>query len=176
MENRCRFILELVDAISKEFGGSEFIDVKISPTDNLNDSVVSFDEMQETYTYLIKELVARKVGFITICRRGASVLVESAESYNFPRPEGYPLPQNYDPVLDFGRLIKCPGSTSMLMVNHDYDIEEGNRLVKEGKIDLVMIGRPFIYNPVRQTLRASETLIDELTGPDHPHQRRTSIR
>ncbi len=148
--------MELVDAISKEFGGPEFICVKISPTDVLNDSVVTFDEMQETYTYLIKELVERKVGIINICRRGANIGAESAnpEGYlsYFPRPEGYPLPSNYDPVLDFGGLVKCPGSASTLMANQDYDVEEANRLVKEGKIDLVMIGRPFIYNPVRHDL------------------------
>lgn len=150
MENRCRFALELVDAASEAFGGPELIGVKISPTDALNDSIVTFDEMQETYTYLIKEFVKRKVGIITICRRGADIHVESVDAYNhFPRPEGFLLPPNYDPVLKFGGLIKFPGSASLLMVNQDYGVEEAERLVKEGKIDLLMIGRPFIFNPVR---------------------------
>lgn len=109
--------------------------------------------MQDTYTYLIKELVKRKVGIITICRRGANIHVESPDAYsNFPRPEGFLLPPNYDPVLEFCGLIKFPGSPSLLMVNQDYGVEEANRLVKEGKIDLLMIGRPFIFNPVRYRL------------------------
>jgi 2,4-dienoyl-CoA reductase-like NADH-dependent reductase (Old Yellow Enzyme family) len=116
--------------------------------------VVTFDEMQETYTYLIKELVARKVGIINICRRGANIGVEPVFSFiPSSRPEGYLLPPSYDPVLDFGGLIKRPGSASMLMVNQDYDIEEASQLVKDGKIDLVMIGRLFIYNPVRHSPR-----------------------
>lgn len=147
-------MLELVDGISEDFDGSEHICVKISPTDMLNDSVVTFDEMQETYTYLIEELVKRKVGIINICRRGTNIGVESVEDFiDFPRPEGYSLPPNYDPVLDFGGLIKRPGSTSMLMANQNYGIEEANQLVKEGKIDLLMIGRPFIYNPVRHIVQ-----------------------
>ncbi|KEF59305.1 uncharacterized protein A1O9_04149 [Exophiala aquamarina CBS 119918] len=149
VENRSRFALELVDAASEVFGGPEFICIKISPTDTLNDSVVTFDEMQETYTYLIKELVKRKVGIVTICRRGANISVESADAYSFsfPRPKGYLLPPKYDPVLEFGGLVKFPGSPSLLMANQDYGIEEADQLVREGKIDLLMIGRPFIFNP-----------------------------
>lgn len=159
MENRCRFTLELVDAISKDFGGPEFLCVKISPTDVLNDSVVTFDEMQETYTYLIKELVKRKVGIINICRRGADITAKHPDILShLPRPEGYTLPPNYDPVLDFGSLVKCPGSASLLMANQDYDVEEADQLVKDGKADLIMIGRPFIYNPVCP--RPSETARD----------------
>lgn len=163
-------MLELVDAISKDFGGPEFICVKISPTDVLNDSVVTFDEMRETYTYLIKKLVERKVGIVNICRRGSKIRPESADFLStLPRPEGYLLPPNYDPVQDFGALVKFPGSASMLMANHDYDIEEADQLVKEGKIDLIMIGRPFIYNPVSSGLENSETLTDKLAGPSRPY-------
>jgi 2,4-dienoyl-CoA reductase-like NADH-dependent reductase (Old Yellow Enzyme family) len=146
--------LELVEAISQVLGGTELICVKIGPTDTLNDSVVTFDEMQETYTYLIRELVKRKLGIVNICRRGANIGTQSAKSFSdFVRPEGYSLPQNYDPVLDFGRLVKGPGNASMLMANQDYDIEEANQLVKESKIDLIMIGRPFIFNPVRHDFK-----------------------
>ena len=145
--------MELVDAISKDFGGSEFICVKISPTDILNDSVVTFDEMQETYTHLITELVRRNVGIINICRRGANFDAGSVDTSGYgSRPKEYPLPPNYDPVLEFGGLVKCPGSASMLMANQDYDIKEADQLIKKGKIDLVMIGRPFMYNPVRHNL------------------------
>ncbi|KAI1627834.1 hypothetical protein EDD37DRAFT_606620 [Exophiala viscosa] len=145
VENRCRFNLELADALSEDFGGPEFIGVKICPTDSLNDSMVTFEEMQETYTYLIKKLVERKLGFITICRRGANIGAET--EFSFPRPEGYLLPPMYDPVLDFGGLVKYPGSQTTLMVNQDYDVEEADQLIKEGKIDLLQIGRPYIYNP-----------------------------
>ncbi|RDW63059.1 uncharacterized protein DSM5745_10170 [Aspergillus mulundensis] len=142
VENRCRFTLELVDALSSVFGSPEAICVKIDPTDIYNDSVVTFDEMKETYTYLIKALVARKVGIINITRRGADTSAGKAQ-----RPEGYPLPAGYDPVLDFGPLVKYPGSPTLLMANYDYTVEEADTLVSEGKLDLISFARAFICNP-----------------------------
>ncbi|CAG9993184.1 unnamed protein product [Clonostachys byssicola] len=148
VENRCRFLLEVVDAIGDVWGGYELICVKINPTDVLHDTVMTFADLKETYDYLIKELVARKVGIINISRRGTDLTVgDGSFTKNFPRPEGYPLPLGYDPVLDFGPLVKYPGSPSLLMANHEYTVEEADRLVKEGKLDLVTFARPFIWNP-----------------------------
>ncbi|KAH8901377.1 FMN-linked oxidoreductase [Thozetella sp. PMI_491] len=139
VENRCRFVLEIVDAIAEVFEGYECICVKLGPVDVLHDSVIPYEESKETYTHLIGELVARKVGIIALSRRGATS--------EYPRPEGYPLPQGYDPILDFGKLVKCPGSSSMLMVTQQYAVEEAERMLKDGTIDMVAFGRPFIYNP-----------------------------
>lgn len=149
VENRCRFVLEIVDTLSEVFDGYERICVKLGPADVLNDSIVTYAELKETYTYLIGELVDRKVGIIALSRRGANVGSEaSGPSFEFPRSEGYCLPHGYDPALDFGKLVKRPGSSSLLMVTQQYTVEEANRLVKEGKIDMVSFGRPFIQNPV----------------------------
>ncbi|KAL7769846.1 hypothetical protein ACKLNR_001230 [Fusarium oxysporum f. sp. zingiberi] len=148
VENRCRFTLELVDAIATVFSGPEYICVKINPTDHLNDSIVDFDEVKETYTYLITELVKRKVGIINLGRRGAETSPGSGEFFGpLPRPEGYPLPRGYDPVLDFGRLVKFPGSPTLLMANHDYTVEAADALVGAGKLDMITFARAFIHNP-----------------------------
>ncbi|TXC10251.1 hypothetical protein FocTR4_00004594 [Fusarium oxysporum f. sp. cubense] len=146
--NRCRFTLELVDAIAAVFNGHEYICVKINPTDHLNDSIVDFGEMKETYTYLITELVKRKVGIINLGRRGAETSPGSGEFFGpLPRPEGYPLPRGYDPVLDFGKLVKFPGSPTLLMANHDYTVEAADTLVGAGKLDMITFARAFIHNP-----------------------------
>ncbi|KAG5800742.1 hypothetical protein H9Q69_000301 [Fusarium xylarioides] len=148
VENRCRFTLELVDAIAAVFNGPEYICVKFNPTDHLNDSIVDFDEMKETYTYLITELVKRKVGIINLGRRGAETSPGSGEFFGpLPRPEGYPLPPGYDPVLDFGKLVKFPGSPTLLMANHDYTIEAADALVGAGKLDMIAFAIAFIWNP-----------------------------
>ncbi|KAI1243823.1 hypothetical protein MGN70_013689 [Eutypa lata] len=147
VENRCRFVLEVVDVISEVFGGPELVCVKINPTDFFNDSVVDYAEMKETYTYLIKELVLRRVGIISICRRGSSTSAETNNFFGLHRPDGYPLPAGYDPVLDFGPLVKYTGSPTMLMANSDYTVEEADRLIKEDKIDMTAFGRAFICNP-----------------------------
>lgn len=141
-------MLEVVDVISEVFGGPELVCVKINPTDFFNDSVVDYAEMKETYTYLIKELVLRRVGIISICRRGSSTSAETNNFFGLHRPDGYPLPAGYDPVLDFGPLVKYTGSPTMLMANSDYTVEEADRLIKEDKIDMTAFGRAFICNPV----------------------------
>lgn len=149
VQNRCRFVLELVDGIAEIFHGPEFICVKINPTDFINDSLVDFDEMKQVYTYLITELVRRKVGIINIGRRGAETKNETGDFFGKVQlPAGH-LPPGYDPVLDFGRLVKFPGSPSLLMANHDYTAEEAAELVEQQKLDLITFARPFIYNPVR---------------------------
>lgn len=141
----------MVDVIAKVFDGPEFISVKLNPTDFYNDSAVQFDEMKEVYTYLISELVKRKVGIINLSRRGVDPKGGDGDFYErVPRPSDYPIPEGYDPVLDFGKLVKFPGSSSMLMANHDYTVEEADALVKEGRLDMITFGRPFIYNPVRK--------------------------
>ncbi len=135
--------------MSEVFGGPEFVCIKLNPTDFLNDSAVTFEEMKETYTYLIKELVSRRIGIINLSRRGIDHNAGTGDFFGrVARTEGYDLPPGYDPVLDFGPLVKFPGSPSMLMANHDYTVEEADYLVREGVLDLITFGRPFIYNPV----------------------------
>ncbi|KAK1671008.1 hypothetical protein BDP55DRAFT_697139 [Colletotrichum godetiae] len=147
VENRCRFILEVSDALAEVFG-SEFVCIKICPTDQTNDSVVTFEEMQDIYTYLIEELVKRRVGIINLSRRGANHNTGTGDFFgNTTRPGEFPLPLGHDPVMDFGPLVKFPNSPSKLMANYDYTVDEADRLVRDGKLDLITFGRPFIYNP-----------------------------
>ncbi|GKZ21727.1 hypothetical protein AbraIFM66951_003797 [Aspergillus brasiliensis] len=147
VENRCRFPLEVLDAIINEWGPGA-VGIKICPTDDYNDSMVSFRELSETYDYLICQLVSRDLGYINISRRGCDLGRSQDESWTpSPRPKGYELPEGYDPVKHFGPLIKFPGSKTMLMANHEYTVEEANQLVKDGQLDIVTFGRPFIHNP-----------------------------
>ncbi|KAI0131939.1 hypothetical protein BJ170DRAFT_679837 [Xylariales sp. AK1849] len=146
VENRCRFILEVVDAISEAWG-YRGVGVKICPADHLNDSVVSFEEMRETYTHLVKQLVARKVGYISLTRRGVKLESHEGDLFGLFRPKGYDLPLGYEPIQDFGPMIKYEGSPTLLMVGHEYSVSEAETLVRERKIDLVAFGRPYIYNP-----------------------------
>lgn len=121
--------------------------------------MVAFKETKETFTHLINQLVSYKVGIINISRRGADPNAGTGDFFGrFGRPSDYPLTPGYDPVLDFGPLVKYPGSPSLLMANHDYTVEEADCLVKEGKLDLITLGRPFIYNPV--SIRAFSVMLN----------------
>lgn len=152
VENRCRFTLEVVDAIISVWG-PDVVGIKICPTDNHNDSVVTFDEMTETYEYLVPQLTSRGLGFINLSRRGCNVASKNQDYIwnSNTRPRGYELPEDYQPLGHFGPMIKYPGSKTLLMVNHDYTVEEADNLVKNGQLDLVTFGRPFIYNPVSRS-------------------------
>ncbi|KAH7014587.1 uncharacterized protein B0I36DRAFT_255799 [Microdochium trichocladiopsis] len=149
--NRCRFLLELVDVASQVYDSCpERICVKITPAGVYNDSITTYDEMQATYGYLIPELLKRKIGIVCISRHGAHFdadLIATSGVAGRPKLDKFALPDGYDPVLDFGRLVKFEGSPTLLMANQGYTPEEGARLVAEGKIDLFQIGRAFIYNP-----------------------------
>jgi 2,4-dienoyl-CoA reductase-like NADH-dependent reductase (Old Yellow Enzyme family) len=150
VENRCRFLLEVVDAIVGVWGPNA-VGIKICPTDDMADTASPYAEVSEAYTYLIRQLVARELGFINLSRRGCN-LGRSQDNFfdahATARPAGTELPPGYEPLHEFGPMIKFPGSKTSLMVNHEYTVEEAERLLQEGKIDLVTFGRPFIYNPV----------------------------
>ncbi|GLA43675.1 hypothetical protein AnigIFM63309_001606 [Aspergillus niger] len=147
VENRCRFPLEVLDVIIKVWG-PRAVGIKICPTDDYNDTMISYDETKETYTYLVKELMRRDLAFIDLSRRGCDVGRETDDYFRSQkRPQEKELPPKYDPLTDFGPLVKYPGSRTMLMVNHEYTVEEARHLIQKERIDLVTFARPFIYNP-----------------------------
>lgn len=150
VENRCRFPLEVLDAII-EVWGSRAVGIKICPTDDYNDSTVSYDELTDTYTYYIKELIRRDLAFVNLSRRGCDLARETDDYFRSqPRAQGKELPPGYEPLAQFGPLIKYPGSRTLLMVNHEYTVEEASEMITQKRIDIVQFGRPFIYNPVRE--------------------------
>lgn len=106
--------------------------------------------MTDTYTYYIDAMVKRNLGFVNLSRRGCDVGRNQDDYFkSSPRPEGRELPPGYEPIKQFGSMIKCLGSKTQLMVNHEYTVAEADELVKTGQIDLITFARPFIYNPVR---------------------------
>lgn len=161
MENRCRFPLEVLDAII-EVWGSRKVGIKICPSDDYNDSYMSYEESSELYDYYIRQLVNRKLAFINLSRRGSySASFQDEHFISAPRPLGLEFPAEYDVIRQFGPLIKYEGSQTLLMVNHEYTVAEAQLLIDGGKIDLVTFGRPFIYNPVRadETSQFHESLL-----------------
>jgi 2,4-dienoyl-CoA reductase-like NADH-dependent reductase (Old Yellow Enzyme family) len=138
--NRCRFLLEVVDAIAGVY-----------PMSHIGVNA----ELSETYTLLIRELVAKGIGFVNLTRRGCAKGEPNDDfSDSTVRPQGMELPVDYEPLDEFGPLVKYEGSRTKLMVNYGYSVEEAEELVRQGRIDLITFGRPFIYNPVSGALGA----------------------
>jgi 2,4-dienoyl-CoA reductase-like NADH-dependent reductase (Old Yellow Enzyme family) len=162
-------VLEVVDAIL-EIWDSCAVGIKICPTDDFADMAISYSELSQTYNYLIPQLVARSLGFINLSRRGAEVKPVNGAEFELisTRPADAELPVGYDPLKEFGSLVKFQGSKTALMVNHEYTVEEAEILFKEDKIDLIGFGRPFIHNPV-SSHPFSRRMADTFLGPNYTH-------
>lgn len=148
VENRCRFALEVVDAVASVFGYDR-IGIKICPADFMGDTMVTHEEMSEVYTFLIEKVVARGLGYVNISRRGIDLGRNGERYVPFPtRPADRTLRPGYEPLFEFGPLVKRPGSQTALMANEEYTMDEAETLVQSGQLDLASFGRPFICNPV----------------------------
>ena len=97
--------------------------------------------------------MARGLGFVNLSRRSTDVNSANGADFDITstRPAGTDLPVGYDPLNEFGPLVKFQGSRTALMVNHEYTVEEAEALLEGSKIDLIGFGRPFIHNPVSST-------------------------
>ncbi|KAJ4790724.1 12-oxophytodienoate reductase-like protein [Rhynchospora pubera] len=125
LENRCRFALEIVEAVSKEIG-SERVGIRLSPFANYQESGDSNPE--ELGLYMVNAL--NKFG-IVYCH-----MVE-------PR------------MIQFGKRVETPHSllpmrkafNNTFIAAGGYDREDGNMAVSSSYTDLVAYGRIFLANP-----------------------------
>ncbi|XP_073116016.1 putative 12-oxophytodienoate reductase 11 [Elaeis guineensis] len=125
LENRCRFAIEIVEAIVKEIGADR-VGMRLSP---FADYVESWDSNPEALgLYMIEAL--NKYG-IAYCH-----MVEPRMSIVDGRRQ---IPHRLLPMRKAfkGTFIAAGG----------YDREEGNKVVEEGYTDLVAYGRWFLANP-----------------------------
>lgn len=125
IENRCRFALEVVDAVVKEVGGHR-VGIRLSPfTDYMDchDSdphalalhvVTKLNDHGLLYCHMIEPRMALVDGRRQIPHR----------------------------LLPFREAFK-----GTFVANGGYDREEGNKVVGEGYTDLVAFGRHFLANP-----------------------------
>jgi 2,4-dienoyl-CoA reductase-like NADH-dependent reductase (Old Yellow Enzyme family) len=129
--------------------GYDRVGIKICPADFMGDTVITHEEMTEVYTYLIEKVMSRDLGYVNISRRGIDLGRNGERYVPFPsRPADRVLRPGYEPLLEFGPLVKCPGSQTALMANEEYTVGEAETLVENGQLDMASFGRPFICNPV----------------------------
>lgn len=121
VENRARFLLEIVDAVTSEVSASK-ASVRLSPNGTFND--MSDSNPVETFSYVIKELSKRKLAFLHFIEKmqgDPTILVSLAQARTW---------------------FEGP-----LAVNGGYTKESGEAAISEGLADLISIGVPFIANP-----------------------------
>ncbi|MFV8333453.1 alkene reductase [Flavobacterium sp. GSP14] len=124
IENRCRFVLDVVAAVAQAIG-KEKTGIRLSPYGVASD-MPHYPEIHETYDYLTKELNKLDIAYIHLVDHSAM---------------GAPaVPKEIKKLIRHNfknTLILCGG----------YDKESAEAAIESGLTDLVAFGRPFINNP-----------------------------
>lgn len=124
IENRSRFLLEIVDAVA-EAVGKDRTGVRLTPYGGLGE-LPHYDEIEATYKYLAEELAERNVAYIH--------LMDQKSKGSHALPEGF--------LERFRTWYK-----GVTILAGSMDREKSERLIDAGTIDITGFGEPFISNP-----------------------------
>ena len=124
VENRCRFVLEVVSAVADTIG-KEKTGVRLSPY-GVASSMPHYPEIDETYTYLAEEL--NKLGIVYL-----HIVDHSAMG----APE---VPSEI-------KIIIRNRFKNTLILSGGYNSESAEAEIQNSQADLIAFGRPFINNP-----------------------------
>ena len=120
-QNRRRFLLEVVDAVSGSIGAGR-VGVRLSPFNPFNDLEAGFaDEADETLA-LVGELAERRIGYLHLIATPGSV-----------------------PVT-FVRAVREAFRGTLILAG-DFDGTRAEAALVSGLADVIAFGRPFIGNP-----------------------------
>jgi len=124
IENRARFVVEVVDAVISA-AGKEKVGIRLSPYGVFNDMPL-YPEMEADYTYLVTQLNAQGLLYIHL-----------VDHSSMGSPE---VPASIKAM--FRKEFK-----GKLILSGDYDATHAENDLAAGKCDLVAVGRPFLANP-----------------------------
>ncbi|KYC38069.1 alkene reductase [Scytonema hofmannii PCC 7110] len=125
IENRAKFLLEVVEAVASVWGGNR-VGIKFSPS-NTYYSMVDSDP-KTTFSYTIDALNRFDLAYIHLMEPEAKDLAT--------REVLHPVASIFRPIYN-GTLIANGGFTK----------ESGNKILAEGNADLVSFGKSFLANP-----------------------------
>jgi N-ethylmaleimide reductase len=129
IENRARFLLEVMREVCEEVGRDR-VGLRLSPVTTAND--IADDDPQPLFDYVVKQLAPLGIAYLH--------LIEGATGG--PREvEGRPF--DYEAMR---RAWRDAGAKGAWMVNNGYDQALAAQALAQGA-DLVAFGRPFIANP-----------------------------
>ena len=124
IENRCRFILEVVDHVIQSIGANK-TSIRLSPFGVASD-MPHYPEIEETYTYLAEQLNDRGIIYIHLVDHSAMGA----------------------PAVPFSikNTIHSKFKNTLILTG-GYNLETAEADLKSGYTDLVGFGRQFINNP-----------------------------
>lgn len=124
IENRCRFVLEVVESVGQAIGMDK-VAIRLSPY-GVGGSMVPYPEINDTYTYLATQLDRLGILYIHLVDHSA-----------MGAPE---VPQSIKQTIR-EKLRKT------IILAGGYSKETAERDLRNGLADLIAFGRPFISNP-----------------------------
>ncbi|EOZ92408.1 Flavoprotein NADH-dependent oxidoreductase [Indibacter alkaliphilus LW1] len=127
IENRAKILFEIIDAIKQEIPENR-IGLRLNPSLHGIFGMTMDEESIPTFDYIIEKLNEYDLAYLHL-----SEPFNDVSEVPFAEPE---IAKRYRPVYK-GTLI----------INANFDQEEGNRYVLEGLADAVAFGKPYISNP-----------------------------
>ncbi|MDE1994366.1 MAG: alkene reductase, partial [Rhizobiaceae bacterium] len=128
IENRARFLFEVVDTVTKEVGTGRTA-IRISPVTPSGDS--SDPHPQALFTYVVEGLAKYDLAYVHI------VEGQTGGARDF-------LSFDYDALH---AAYKAAGGKSAWMLNNGYTRDMAIDAVESGKADVIAFGKLFISNP-----------------------------
>lgn len=126
IENRCRFVLEVMDKVVAAIG-AERTGIRLSPYVQFNDLGL-YDDIPQTYSFLVDKLNALDLAYLHLL----DVRVMGAQGV----PEGVLL----DLVKDYNGVVMFNGGLG-------YNLAAAEEVVSTSDKYMVSIGVPFLANP-----------------------------
>ncbi len=128
LENRARFLLEVIDALISVFGKDK-VGLRLSPHDRLSDQ--HDPDPIATTTFLTKEMTKRGIAYIN--------LLEPHNKFDdyIPYPEGDP-----ETLENVRKQF-----SGVIIANGGYDKASGNEALENNKADAIAFARLFLANP-----------------------------
>ena len=132
IENRARFLLEVVAAVAEEIGAGR-TGIRLSPVTPANDIFEA--DPQPLYNYVVEQLGKRNLAFIHV--------VEGATG----GPRDFNQGDKPFDYAAFKAAYRNAGGKGLWIANNGYDRESAIEAVESGKVDAVAFGKAFIANP-----------------------------
>jgi N-ethylmaleimide reductase len=129
VENRARFLLEVVESVSDVWGTAR-VGVRISPTSTFND--MSDSDPAATFAYMAERLGRLGIAYLHV--------VEGTETEN-----GEDFLRERRAAVDFRRLRAVFGGT--YIANGGYDHDRADASLARGDADLISFARLVLSNP-----------------------------
>ncbi|MCY0852611.1 hypothetical protein [Cupriavidus sp. D39] len=129
IENRTRFLLEVIEAVTAEVGAQK-VRVRLTPMGRYMG--MSDETPEATFGHVARRLNDWKLAYLH--------LVE-------PAMVGIVKDENFDPRRDSIIELMRADYRGVLMLAGGYDGETAEQAFASGRADIIAFGRPFIANP-----------------------------